>query len=69
MGSGQCSRCLRPLTGNPPPRAILVLMLTAIVVAVATLGVALSLAIKIYQIYGTLDEDEVLMRLKKEGRQ
>ena len=51
---------------NPLPH---VLMLTAIVVAVATLGVALALAIKIYQIYGTLDEDEVLMHLKKEGRQ
>ncbi len=46
-----------------------VLMLTAIVVAVATLGVALALAIKIYELYGTLDEDEVLMQLKKEGPQ
>jgi multicomponent Na+:H+ antiporter subunit C len=51
---------------NPLPH---VLMLTAIVVAVATLGVALALAIKIYHIYGTLDEDEVLMYLKKEERQ
>jgi len=51
---------------NPLPH---VLMLTAIVVAVATLGVALALAIKIYQVYGTLDEDEVLMQLKKEGQQ
>ncbi len=51
---------------NPLPH---VLMLTAIVVAVATLGVALALAIKIYELYGTLDEDEVLMQLKKEGPQ
>ncbi len=51
---------------NPLPH---VLMLTAIVVAVATLGVALALAIKIYQLYGTLDEDDVLMQLKKEGPQ
>ncbi len=50
---------------NPLPH---VLMLTAIVVAVATLGVALALAIKIYQMYGTLEEDEVLMQLKEEGR-
>ena len=49
---------------NPLPH---VLMLTAIVVAVATLGVALALAIKIYQMYGTLDEDDILMQLKKEG--
>jgi multicomponent Na+:H+ antiporter subunit C len=51
---------------NPLPH---VLMLTAIVVAVATLGVALALTMKIYQIYGTLDEDEVLTHLRKEGRQ
>lgn len=51
---------------NPLPH---VLMLTAIVVAVATLGVALALAIKIYKMNGTLDEDEVLIHLKKEGRQ
>lgn len=42
---------------NPLPH---VLMLTAIVVAVATLGVALALVIKIYRQYGTLDEDEIL---------
>ena len=51
---------------NPLPH---VLMLTAIVVAVATLGVALALAIRIYQMHGTLDEDEVLAHLRKEGRQ
>ncbi len=41
---------------NPLPH---VLMLTAIVVSVATLGVALALAIKVYQRYGTLEEDEI----------
>lgn len=44
---------------NPLPH---VLMLTAIVVAVATLGVALALAIRIFQRYGTLDEAEILAR-------
>lgn len=41
---------------NPLPH---VLMLTAIVVSVATLGVALALALKIYARYGTLEEDEI----------
>ena len=41
---------------NPLPH---VLMLTAIVVAVATLGVALALAVCIYQQYQTLEEDEI----------
>lgn len=41
---------------NPLPH---VLMLTAIVVGVATLGVALALAIKVYKQYGTLEEDEI----------
>lgn len=41
---------------NPLPH---VLMLTAIVVAVATLGVALALTIRIYRTYGTLEEDEI----------
>lgn len=48
---------------NPLPH---VLMLTAIVVAVATLGVALALVIKIYQQYQTLEEDEILALLKEE---
>ena len=34
-------------------------MLTAFVVSVATLGVALALALKIYSQYGTLEEDEI----------
>ncbi len=41
---------------NPLPH---VLMLTAIVVSVATLGVALALAMRIYFNYGTLEEDEI----------
>jgi multicomponent Na+:H+ antiporter subunit C len=41
---------------NPLPH---VLMLTAIVVSVATLGVALALALKIYRQYGTLEENEI----------
>ena len=48
---------------NPLPH---VLMLTAIVVAVATLGVALSLAIKIYKEYNTLEEDEILSQYRNE---
>jgi multicomponent Na+:H+ antiporter subunit C len=48
---------------NPLPH---VLMLTAIVVAVATLGVALALAIKLYQQYQTLEEDEILEKLGDE---
>ena len=46
---------------NPLPH---VLMLTAIVVAVATLGVALALVIKVYRQYQTLEEDEILARLE-----
>ena len=46
---------------NPLPQ---VLMLTAIVVSVATLGVALALAVSIYRHYDTLEEDEILAQLK-----
>lgn len=49
---------------NPLPH---VLMLTAIVVAVATLGVSLALVIKIYKQYGTLDEDDMLAEMEKDG--
>ena len=48
---------------NPLPH---VLMLTAIVVAVATLGVALALVIKIYQQYQTLEENEIISRIKQD---
>ena len=46
---------------NPLPQ---VLTLTAIVVQIATLGVSLGLVTRIYQRYGSLDEDEVLERLE-----
>lgn len=46
---------------NPLPH---VLTLTAIVVGVATLGVALALASAIYRTYGSLDEEEVLKNLE-----
>ena len=46
---------------NPLPH---VLMLTAIVVGVATTGVALALLLRIHKGYGTLEEDELLERLK-----
>jgi len=47
---------------NPLPH---VLMLTAIVVAVATLGVALALVINIYNRYQTLEEDEILAKIRE----
>lgn len=47
---------------NPLPH---VLMLTAIVVAVATLGVALALVIRIHQQYHTLEEDEILESIRE----
>jgi len=46
---------------NPLPH---VLTLTAIVVGVATLGVALALCAAIYRTYGSLDEEEILKRLE-----
>ncbi len=46
---------------NPLPH---VLMLTAIVVGVATLGVALALCQMIYKEFGSLEEDEVLRKIK-----
>ncbi|RLB57705.1 MAG: NADH-quinone oxidoreductase subunit J, partial [Deltaproteobacteria bacterium] len=42
---------------NPLPH---VLMLTAIVVSIATTGVALATLILIYKRYHTLEEDEIL---------
>jgi multicomponent Na+:H+ antiporter subunit C len=47
---------------NPLPH---VLMLTAIVVMVATLGVALAVAIMIYRRYNTLEEDEIFRLLQR----
>ncbi|MFW6323459.1 MAG: cation:proton antiporter subunit C [Desulfovibrionales bacterium] len=48
---------------NPLPH---VLMLTAIVVSVATLGVALALTLKVYREYNTLEEDEIITRVSEE---
>ena len=48
---------------NPLPH---VLMLTAIVVGVATLGLALAISQKIYRHYGTLEEDELLKKVRAE---
>lgn len=41
---------------NPLPH---VLILTAIVVGVATTAVGLAIAVRIYEAYGTLEEDEI----------
>lgn len=41
-----------------------VLMLTAIVVGVSTLGVALSLVQKIHSHYGSVEEDEILEQIR-----
>jgi len=41
---------------NPLPH---VLILTAIVVGVATTAVALALAVRIYEAYGTIEDDEI----------
>ncbi len=46
---------------NPLPH---VLMLTAIVVMVSTLGVAIAIVIMIYLKYNTLEEDEILKAIK-----
>jgi multicomponent Na+:H+ antiporter subunit C len=47
---------------NPLPH---VLMLTAIVVSVATLGVALALALKVFRQYGTLEEDDIRSQIRE----
>ena len=47
---------------NPLPH---VLMLTAIVVSVATLGVALSLVQNIYKHYQSIEEDDVLEEMRR----
>ncbi len=47
---------------NPLPH---VLMLTAIVVSVATFGVAMALCVRVYKEYNTLEEDELRMRLSE----
>ena len=49
---------------NPIPH---VLMLTAIVVGVATLGVALAVVQRIYRAYGTIEEDELMLGIQAEA--
>jgi multicomponent Na+:H+ antiporter subunit C len=39
-------------------------MLTAIVVGVSTLGVSLAMVIALYRQYNTLEEDEILGKMK-----
>jgi len=46
---------------NPLPH---VLMLTAIVVGVGTLGVALAIVLAIYKHYGSVEEDRILEQLQ-----
>jgi multicomponent Na+:H+ antiporter subunit C len=40
-------------------------MLTAIVVSVSTTGVALALLVRLHRRYGTLDEDQLLEKLRE----
>ena len=47
---------------NPLPHA---LMLTAIVVAISTTGIALALLFALYKRYNTIEEDEIIEALKK----
>lgn len=60
-GHGEHAETNPDLFANPLPH---VLMLTAIVVGVATLGVALSIAQTIFKEFGTLEEDEILEEIK-----
>ncbi|MEO8164432.1 MAG: cation:proton antiporter subunit C [Betaproteobacteria bacterium] len=47
---------------NPLPH---VLILTAIVVGVATLALGLALVVRIHEAYGTIEEDEILAQDRK----
>ncbi len=51
---------------NPLPH---VLMLTAIVVGVGTLGVALALAQLVYKQYGTLEEEDIISQIEADASQ
>ena len=63
MGARRRSRPqASPFNSNPLPH---VLMLTAIVVGVATAALALSLVVRINEAYGTIEEDE-LRELERE---
>ena len=48
---------------NPLPH---VLILTAIVVGVATLALGLALTVRINEAYGTIEEDEIINELERE---
>lgn len=48
---------------NPLPH---VLILTAIVVGVATLALGLALVVRVYEAYGSIEEDEILERDRSE---
>lgn len=48
---------------NPLPH---VLILTAIVVGVATTAVGLALVVRIHEAYGSTEEDEILSRIEQE---
>lgn len=50
---------------NPLPH---VLILTAIVVGVATLALGLALVVRIYEAYGSIEEDEIIERDRKAGQ-
>lgn len=54
------------LYSNPLPH---VLILTAIVVGVATLALGLALVVRIREAYGTIEEDEILALDDKLGRE
>ena len=51
---------------NPLPH---VLMLTAIVVGVSTLGLALAITQKVYHEFGSVEEDEILTKIKTRSYQ
>jgi multicomponent Na+:H+ antiporter subunit C len=51
---------------NPLPH---VLMLTGIVVSAATTAVALAIVIRIYQLYGTIEESEIIEKEKEFERE
>ena len=51
---------------NPLPH---VLILTAIVVGVATLALGLALVVRIREAYGTIEEDEILDRDEAAARE
>lgn len=50
---------------NPVPSG---LVLTGIVVSVSTTALMLALTIRLYERYGSLDLDEILIRMKEEER-